>query len=325
MRSWERAWHDALYAAGGFYHQPAGPSGHFTTATHQPLGPVLAGALAALARSLGARRVVDVGCGRGELLAALAEADPSLGLLGVDVVARPKVLPAAIGWLRSPGGGGLPDELAELEGTLLVAHEWLDVVPCPVAQVDAAGLLRGVLVDGNGREKLGEPLTAADAAWAERWWPTQAPGSRVEIGRTRDAAYRDLVSRVRSGAVLAVDYGHLRSDRPAGGSLTGYRRGRVVEPVPDGSCDLTAHVAMDSLGADEVLRQPDALRELGIRPTNPPHSLARRDPAAYLQGLARASAERALLQQFGDFWWALTRVPQPTAAEGTRPADGTAD
>ena len=62
----------------------------------------------------------------------------------------------------------------------------------------------------------------------------------------------DLGSRVRRGAVLAVDYGHTVGERPADGTLTAYRAGALVVPVPDGSCDLTAHVAIDSLEHDEA-------------------------------------------------------------------------
>ena len=41
----------------------------------------------------------------------------------------------------------LPDELDGLTDTLVVANEWLDVVPCTIAEVDENGELREVLVD----------------------------------------------------------------------------------------------------------------------------------------------------------------------------------
>ena len=59
-------------------------------------------------------------------------------------------------WLRSPGGAGLPPELTELSDALVIAHEWLDVVPCTVAEVDDDGTPREVLVDpASGEECLG--------------------------------------------------------------------------------------------------------------------------------------------------------------------------
>ena len=45
---------------------------------------------------------------------------------------------------------------------------------------------------------------------------------------------------------LAIDYAHERERRPVYGTLTGYRDGHCVSPVPDGSCDITAHVALDA-------------------------------------------------------------------------------
>jgi len=319
---WAQAWQRALYGADGFYQQPVGPAGHFATATQggPQLGAVLAGALVTLMGEHGLTTVVDVGCGRGELLTAVHRAAPGLRCVGVDVVDRPD-LPPRVGWMRAEGGAALPPGLSDLEDTLLLAHEWLDVVPCTVAQVDHDGALREVLVDpATGLERLGGPLSAADAQWCRRWWPVDAasPGDRVEVGRTRDEAWADLVSRLRSGLALAVDYGHRRQARPAGGTLTGYRDGRQVPPVPDGSCDITAHVAMDSLVHDDLLDQRTALRRLGLSGATPPYELATGNPAAYLAALATSSAAAALTARggLGDFWWASSTVPPARGATG---------
>jgi SAM-dependent MidA family methyltransferase len=121
------------------------------------------------------------------------------------------------------------------------------------------------------------------------------------------------VAKVRRGLAIAIDYGHLTGDRPPGGSLTGYRDGRQVPPVPDGSCDLTAHVAMDSLGGS-LLRQRDALRSLGVSGERPPRELATTDPARYLRELAAASEAGELLDRhgLGAFWWSITRIGLPS-------------
>ncbi len=311
---WREAWHEALYGSYGFYRRAEGPVGHFTTATHGPLGALLAESLARLADREGATHVVDVGCGRGELLAHLHAVRPGQRLTGVDVVDRPASLPDAVGWIRSPGGGDLPDALDDLTDVLVVAHEWLDVVPCTVAEVDASGVLREVLVHPTtGDESPGGPLTDADARWARDHWPDAAPGDRVEVGRSRDRAWADLVARVTSGTLVAVDYGHTATERPHEGTLTAYARGGLTHPVPDGSCDLTAHVAMDTLDADELYRQRDLLRSLGLTGARPDHALAGTDPLGYLRALERAGAEAELARRggFGDFWWALKRVNGP--------------
>src|SRR5674476_495677 len=78
---------------------------------------------------------VDMGCGRGELLEHVHRLGPHVHCVGVDIVGRPE-LSEPITWIRSPGGDQLPDELDGLSDTLIVANEWLDVVPCPIAEMD---------------------------------------------------------------------------------------------------------------------------------------------------------------------------------------------
>ena len=317
MIPWQEAWQEALYGERGFYRAAAGPAGHFATSTHPPLGPVFAEAIAALADQERVCRVVDIGCGRGELLAALHAIRPDLELLGVDVVARPTVLPEAIGWVTSSGGSALPDGLDHLTDALVVAHEWLDVVPCPILECDEEGRWREVFVDpATGDEALGTGgCDPADLSWCARQWPLGGgePGDRVEVGRTRDLAWDDVCARVTKGTVVAIDYGHLRSGRPSAGSLTAYAFGQPVPPVPDGSCDITAHVAMDSLAGAEVRTQREWLHDLGLRAEHPPHELARREPLAYLAGLNRMGVIAQLTQPtgLGGFLWAVRRLPGP--------------
>lgn len=313
---WRDAWQQALYGASGFYRRADGPARHFTTSSHHPLGAVFAEGVLALADREHATHVVDVGAGRGELVTALHRLRPGLRLTGVDVVERPPGLPADVAWLVSPGGTDLPDALRNLDDVLVVAHEWLDVVPCTVAEVGPDGALRTVLVDpATGAESLGDPLDGADLAWCTRHAASDAleAGERVEVGRERDLAWAGLLGRIRSGTALAVDYGHTRSARPPYGTLVGYRDGTTVPPVPDGSCDVTAHVAVDSLEQDERLTQREALLGLGLAATAPPIALARTDPPAYLAGLARASAVTALTARdgLGDFHWVLRRIAAP--------------
>ncbi|MEO7000050.1 MAG: SAM-dependent methyltransferase [Terracoccus sp.] len=340
-RLWREAWHEALYGAdGGFYRSAGGPAAHFSTATHGPTGAVLAQALLRLwmtEHPVAPAVVVDIGAGRGELathlLSALSAPQARTGeatppeevatrpgavasrVVAVDVVERPDGLDDRIEWVRSPGGADLPDRLRGLTGALVIAHEWLDVVPCAVAQVDDHGRLRRVLVDpASGSEALGGPLDPAELAWCRSHWATASPGDRVEVGTSRDAAWRGLLDRVGSGLVVAVDYGHTRDTRPREGTLTAYASGRQVSPVPDGSCDITAHVAVDSLGAGRVGLQRDVLRELGVSGRLPDHTVAAADPLAYLRALETCSAQAALIDPdgYGGFWWAIETVSVAT-------------
>ena len=311
---WQQAWDRALYGKSGFYRQAAGPASHFSTATQgvPQIGKQLAKALLRLMEREELDTFVDMGCGRGELLEHVHRLAPHVRCTGVDIVARP-ALSKAIGWLQSPGGDQLPDELDGLSGALVFANEWLDVVPCPIAELSPDGDLCEVLVNtSTGQERLGDPVSGTNRQWCSQFWPVdgQQSGGRVEIGRTRDIAWANLVSRLGAGLAVAVDYGHTIDSRPALGTLTGFRQGRQVRPVPDGSCDLTAHVAMDSLAHDELVDQRGALRRLGVSGQVPSHDLARSDPSAYLKGLSAASAAAALIAAggLGDFLWAFRQV-----------------
>jgi SAM-dependent MidA family methyltransferase len=291
MLSWEKAWQQALYGPNGFYHRAEGPAGHFRTAAHAA-APELALALHRLAAQQQCTGIVDVGAGRGELLGALAATGPQTGtrgedfrLWGVDVVPRPARLPETVGW--SAGLAALPDRA--LSGALVIGWELLDVIPGPILERDPDGRLLEVLVDpATGREALGPEAGPDERGWSERWWPPapedfsnngfdDSDGQRVEVGAPRDRFWAGLVRRcVTAGtrSVLAVDYAHLRANRPPRGSLTGFRAGRALPPRPDGSMDLTTHVAIDSVAAAglaagarsaQVISQHEALRTLGVR------------------------------------------------------------
>ncbi|MGH3457832.1 SAM-dependent methyltransferase [Aeromicrobium sp.] len=294
-RPWRDAWHDALYGPGGFF-MHSRPSDHFRTSVTS--SDVFAQAIARLAREAGLDAVVDLGAGGGELLGRLHGIDATLRLTGVELAPRPD-LPAGIEWA---------DELpASIEG-LLIAHEWLDNIPCDVVEVDDGGVARHVEVDPDtGRETLGGPV---ESAWLDRWWPLGEPGSRAEIGEPRDDAWADAVGRVH-GVALAVDYGHMADARPPFGSLASFAGGQEVDVVPDGSRDVTAHVAVDAAAARvgaTLERQRDALARLGIDGTRPPLDLATADPSAYMTALARASESAELRAKggWGDFWWLMT-------------------
>ena len=109
-----------------------------------------------------------------------------------------------------------------------------------------------MLVDpATGAERSARPVDRRRPALAGALVARRHGGrDRAEIGRPRDDAWADAVgARAAAGCALAVDYGHLRADRPPVGTLTGYRGGRQVPPVPDGRCDVTAHVAIDAVAA----------------------------------------------------------------------------
>lgn len=337
---WSQAMEAALYSPRGFYRTRGGPAAHFRTSVHA--SPLFAAAIARLLRetdeALGRPRelaLVDVGAGRGELLEAVRaqlidergiddqDADgpnaddqmiERLRLIAVEVAERPDDLTSAIEW-RSD----LPDE-ASVTG-LLVANEWLDDVPCDVVQATPDGW-RDVEVAVDGTERLGAPPNAEQEAWLATWWPTDGsadPELRAEIGLARDAAWRQAVAVLMRGIAIAIDYAHVRASRPLFGTLTGYTHGRQTVPVPDGSCDITAHVALDACAAAARAEwtvhgvQREALHSLGISGARPDIALASRDPRGYLRALSQASSAAELTDAagLGGFGWLVQGVAAP--------------
>ncbi|MFE2605466.1 SAM-dependent methyltransferase [Streptomyces mirabilis] len=345
-RGWREATEEALYGPSGFYRGPEGPAGHFRTSVHaSPLfAAAVAGLLCRVDEALGRPAelaFVDMAAGRGELvtgvLAALpAEVASRARGYAVERADRPAALDHRIEWLTQPPKG--------ITG-LLFANEWLDNVPVEVAEVDATGVPRLVLVrDDDGAERLGEPVAGAEERWLRRWWPLAseevpfpgAPseegpsddvpseempeempfeGARAEIGLPRDTAWAGAVASLDRGLAVAVDYAHFASARPPFGTLTGFREGRETTPVPDGSCDITAHVALDAcaLPGGRVVTQRAALRALGVSGARPALSLAATDPTAYVRALAGAgeAAELTAAGGLGDFGWLLQPVGIP--------------
>lgn len=332
--TWRQAMHAALYGPGGFYARGEPPASHFRTSVR--VSPGYAKAVLDLLRHIDtclghpARiDLVDVGAGRAELLGQVlgfAAAEPGLApriaAHAVEVTPRPAGLDPRIRWGASP-----PRAITGL----VVASEWLDNVPLDVVELTAAGPAVVEVDPDTGAERAGPPPGQADLAWVRAWWPLRAPGDRAEVGRTRCEAWAGVVRRIARGVALAADYGHVRAARPACGTLTGYLGGRAVPPLPDGSRDITAHVALDACaaagraaGAAETLltTQRAALRKLGVHGRRPPLSLAASDPEGYVRQLSRATeaAELVDAQGLGGFGWLVQTVgvamPEPLAQLG---------
>lgn len=308
---WDEAMERALYGPAGFFVRER-PAAHFRTSVHA--SPLFAGAVAALLVRVDAAlghpeelAFTDMGAGGGELCAGVLAALPAgvadrVRAFAVERSARPPGLDPRVAW------GGAPP--AGVRG-LLFANEWLDNVPLAVAETDEAGVARYVLVrPADGAERLGAPVGGADAQWLARWWPLPGEaGARAEIGRPREAAWAAATGSLSAGLAVAVDYAHTRAARPFAGTLTGYRDGQQVLPVPDGRCDLTAHVALDALPGT-ARSQRTALTTLGLSAPRPPLTLATTDPAAYLRALSTTgeAAELTAPSGLGAFTWLTTPV-----------------
>ena len=331
--TWRQAMQAALYGPDGFYARGEPPARHFRTSVC--VSAQYAGAVLFLLRHVDAclrhpARIdlVDVGAGRAELLTqvlAAAAAEPGLArrIAGhaVEVTPRPAGLDPRIRWHASP-----PPVITGL----VVASEWLDNVPLDVVELTAAGPAVVEVDPGTGAERPGPPPDRADLAWVRAWWPLHALGDRAEVGRPRCEAWAEVVGRLRRGAALAADYGHVKAARPGCGTLTGYLGGRAVPALPDGSRDVTAHVALDACaaagrraGAEQTIltTQREALRGLGADGRRPPLALATTDPERYVRELCHATENAELIDPggLGGFGWLVQTVGVPLPAQLARP------
>ncbi len=334
---WRAAMATALYGPDGFYTRPGsarGGAGHFRTSAHA--SPLFANAMlrvvAAVDEAMGRPDpldIVDIGAGGGHLLRRIAELAPTylasrMDLTAVELAPSPRGLPDHIAWTDSmPPPGTVAG--------LVLATEWLDNVPLDLAVAGDNGALYYALVDPvDGVESRGEPLSERDLGWASTWWlPDSAngwsPGCRIEIGVTRDDAWAQAVTALHAGVAIAVDYGHTSTTRPDGGTLTGFYAGRSAPAIPDGSRDVTAHVAIDAArAAGEVaagqpgllLTQREALARLGVNGARPSLDLAHRDPGAYIRGLSGAAQAVELTDPagLGAHYWIVQPVGLPLEA-----------
>jgi len=243
---WSAAWRESLLGPSGLIATGQRPTDHFRTSLH--VAPeLIARAVLALDARLGT--VLDIGAGGGQLTHAIAGSERRV--IGVDLVERPLDLDPRALWFRGEAPGCLPELPVDLsEISLAIAHEWLDDVPLDVHQAHG-GRWRQVHVDRQGRESLGADLGNTD----------QPDGTRYEDPASRVSAWRALRSLLPNATLVGVDY-----SRPQrfSATLTGYRQGRIVPAIPDGSCNITAHVDVDSLRNDRttVMNQSAVFRAL---------------------------------------------------------------
>ncbi len=305
--TWRQAMQAALYGPDGFYARGEPPARHFRTSVH--VSPRYAAAILDLLRHIdaglghpGADR--SGGCRRGPGRTARAGSlvpRRSRGWPGGSPRTRWRSRPGPPVSIRASAGAASPPEAVT---GLVVASEWLDNIPLDVVELTAAGPVLVQVDTGTGAERPGPPPDRADLAWVRAWWPLRALGDRAEVGRPRCEAWAGMVGRIGRGVALAADYGHVRAARPGCGTLTGYLEGRAVPAIPDGSRDITAHVALDACaaagrraGAAQTLltTQREALRGLGMHGGRPPLALAASDPETYVRQLSQATENAELV------------------------------
>jgi SAM-dependent MidA family methyltransferase len=252
----------------GYYTRPGSPVGKGADYVTSPtLSPVFAYGFGKLVREFlgrvegGVSSVVDIGCGDGGLIRALAS--PDANFYGVD---------------RARKGLRTIDDVPEADNILIYSNELFDAFPF------ARLVQRG--------EHLHELWVGGDFDWTEHEAPAAyedyfaARGIELVNGQFADVSldweheYRRLAKRVKQGLIVTFDYGfpekQLFDPRIRRfGTAASYSRQRVTRDLlaNPGEQDLTAHINFSDLiraGEAEGLttlyfdRQAKFLLALGI-------------------------------------------------------------
>lgn len=308
---------EALYGEQGFYAvSRRGPGLDYRTSStaSEHFARAIVELLCRVDAALGhpdALDFVEVAAAEGALLKQVRTFAPQsllsrLRLHGVELRPRPEDLHPSIGWST---------QFPQISGVLF-ANEWLDNVPVDVVEQTENGAVQ-VLVAADGQEALGPAADRATKAWLE-WWPLTEEGDRAEVGLTRDRAWANALEYLVRGIAVSIDYCTFRQDREDGafpaGTLTAYRNGRQCLPVPDGSCDITAHVAIDAVMHATVdlvddttwMFQSRALENLGIHGKRPQREEYTAAPGVYLSKLMIAGEHAELVTPpLGTMVWLL--------------------
>ncbi len=213
--------------------------------------PLFAGAVARLLcrvdEALGrpaALDFVDMAAGRGELaggvLAALpADVAARTRAYAVEIAERPAGLDHRIEWLAEPPGrDDRPAVRQRVAGQRTRGGRGGGLRGRGPAGAGPSG--RDRAARGAGRRGAG----AVAGSGGGRCRARRGCGPRSACPGTRPGPRRSR--RSAGGSRSPWTTRTRRARRPPFGTLTGFREGRETTAVPDGSCDITAHVALDA-------------------------------------------------------------------------------
>lgn len=246
---------------GGYYTGGSGARArHADYITSPAISPTFGWALGRLAKEFaervgpGAVAVVDIGCGDGSLIAAIADAcGEGPQFVGIDR-SLSFVPPELLNSGRITFATSL-DAIPAGAATLVVSNELFDAIP-----------YSRVVRRDDGLHELGVRLAGERLDWCEMPAPRELEeyfarlGVELRIGQFADVtpewgrAYRDVCDRIGRGLVVTFDYGfpskQLFDPRiRMYGTAAAYRGHEVHRELfaDPGRQDLTAHVNFDDL------------------------------------------------------------------------------
>jgi SAM-dependent MidA family methyltransferase len=134
---------------------------------------------------------------------------------------------------------------------IIFANEFFDALPVEI--LSPQGALRISATDGRFIETW-VPPSAEELEFLDRYGVHPEAGERIELPLLANRYMARLAASVRTGIIIAVDYGYTRPEQLAGrhrGTLMAYRQ-HAATPNPyeaPGEQDLTAHVNFTALSA----------------------------------------------------------------------------
>ena len=134
---------------------------------------------------------------------------------------------------------------------IVFANEFFDALPVEVLSQE--GALRISAQDGRFVETW-VPPSAEELEFIDRYGVHPEQGERIELPLLANRYMARLAASMRSGVIIAIDYGYTRQEQLAGhhrGTLMAYRE-HSASPNPyeaPGEQDLTAHVNFTALSA----------------------------------------------------------------------------
>jgi SAM-dependent MidA family methyltransferase len=134
---------------------------------------------------------------------------------------------------------------------IVFANEFFDAFPVEI--LSTQGALRISAQDGRFVETW-VPPSAEELEFLDRYGVHPEPGERIEVPLSAHLYMSHLAASMRSGVIIAIDYGYTRQEQLGGrhrGTLMSYRQ-HSASPNPyaaPGEQDLTAHVNFTALSA----------------------------------------------------------------------------
>jgi SAM-dependent MidA family methyltransferase len=134
---------------------------------------------------------------------------------------------------------------------IVFANEFFDAFPVEI--LSTQGALRISAQDGRFVDTW-VPPSAEELEFLDRYGVHPEPGERIEVPLSAHLYMSHLAASMRSGVIIAIDYGYTRQEQLGGrhrGTLMTYRR-HSASPNPyaaPGEQDLTAHVNFTALSA----------------------------------------------------------------------------